>query len=101
MEDRTIAEAIAAVLLDGFNRHYRLFRETSAGAKGRFERAAWAEAQDAVRERIRFYDERVRENVERLRSEFDLNALDAISELSIAFRSFDGRNWEQAAAELD
>ncbi|MBA3348500.1 MAG: bifunctional isocitrate dehydrogenase kinase/phosphatase [Actinobacteria bacterium] len=70
-------EAIAAVLIEGFDRHYRLFRETSAQAKERFERAAWAEAQLAVQERIRFYDERVRENVERLRSEFDLDALDA------------------------
>ena len=27
---------IAQALLDGFNRHYRLFRETSAMAKRRF-----------------------------------------------------------------
>ena len=30
-------EAIAAVLLDGFDKHYRLFRATSAEAKARFE----------------------------------------------------------------
>ncbi len=77
MDGRTSAEAIAAVLIDGFNRHYRLFRETSAQAKVRFERAAWPAAQLAVQERIRFYDERVRENVQRLRTEFDLDALDA------------------------
>ena len=35
-------------------------------AKQRFEAAAWAEAQQAVKERIRFYDERVRECVDRL-----------------------------------
>jgi hypothetical protein len=28
VEDRSIAEAIAAVLIEGFDRHYRLFRET-------------------------------------------------------------------------
>ena len=77
MEGKPTAEAIAAVLIEGFDRHYRLFRETSARAQERFERAAWAEAQLAVQERIRFYDERVRENVERLRAEFDLDALDA------------------------
>ena len=71
------AEAIAAVLIEGFDRHYSLFRETSVQAKGRFERAAWVEAQLAVQARIRFYDERVRENVEQLRAEFDLDALDA------------------------
>ena len=69
-------QAIASVLIEGFDKHYRLFRATSAEAKERFERAAWAEAQRAVQERIRFYDERVRENVEQLRAEFDLDSLD-------------------------
>ncbi len=86
MEGRPIAEAIAAVLIEGFNRHYRLFQETSAQAKGRFERGAWAEAQLAVQERIRFYDERVRENVQRLRTEFDLDALDAAAWREVKLR---------------
>jgi len=71
------AQAIASVLIEGFDRHYRLFRATSALAKARFERGAWVGAQRAVQERIRFYDERVRENVERLRAEFDLDSLGA------------------------
>ena len=70
------ARDIAAVLLEGFDKHYRLFRATSACAKQRFEAADWAEAQHAVQERIQFYDDRVRENVERLRAEFDVDALD-------------------------
>jgi len=86
VERRPIAEAIAAVLIEGFNRHYRLFRETSAQAKLRFERAAWAEAQLAVQERIRFYDERVRENVQRLRTEFALDALDAAAWREVKLR---------------
>jgi isocitrate dehydrogenase kinase/phosphatase len=69
------AQAIAALLLDGFDKHYRLFRATSAEAKARFEQRAWPEAQRAVRERIGFYDERVRECVERLRGAFPLDAL--------------------------
>jgi isocitrate dehydrogenase kinase/phosphatase len=68
---------MAAVLIEGFDRHYSLFRATSAAAKGRFETAAWAAAQRAVQERIRFYDERVRECVVRLRSEFDVESFDA------------------------
>jgi isocitrate dehydrogenase kinase/phosphatase len=86
VEGRSIAEAIAAVLIEGFDRHYRLFRETSAKAKERFERAAWPEAQLAVQERIRFYDERVRENVERLRAEFDLDSLDAAAWREVKLR---------------
>src|SRR5205085_1566677 len=64
-----VPERIAELLLEGFERHYRLFRETSAQAKRRFEEADWAGAQTAVRDRIRFYDQRVREAVERLRAE--------------------------------
>src|SRR5438128_3295248 len=64
-----LAQRIADVLFEGFERHYTRFRATSAKAKQRFEDAAWSEAQQAVRERIRFYDDRVRECVERLRAE--------------------------------
>src|SRR4051812_20572931 len=69
------ARAIADVLLDGFDQHYRLFRSTSVEAKARFERRAWADAQRAVHERIDFYDTRVRECVDRLRLEFRVDAL--------------------------
>ncbi|MCX7891858.1 MAG: bifunctional isocitrate dehydrogenase kinase/phosphatase [Burkholderiales bacterium] len=71
------ALGIARALLEGFDRHYRLFRETSAAAKTRFEAADWAGAQKAVRDRIQFYDDRVRETVERLRSELGAGSLDA------------------------
>lgn len=63
------AERIAAALIAGFDRHYALLRATSTAAKERFEAADWAGAQQAVRERIRFYDERVDEYVELLRHE--------------------------------
>lgn len=66
--------AIAAVLLEGFDKHYRLFRATSAEARGRFERRAWPDAQRAVRERIDYYDQRVRECVDILRAAFPLEA---------------------------
>jgi isocitrate dehydrogenase kinase/phosphatase len=69
------ARQIANVLIGGFDKHYRLFRATSARARERFETGAWTEQQHAVQERIRFYDERVRECVERLRGEFDVGAL--------------------------
>jgi isocitrate dehydrogenase kinase/phosphatase len=71
-----VARQIAQVLIEGFDRHWWLFRETSARAKRRFEEADWAGAQQAVRERIRFYDERVRECVERLRTELGAATLD-------------------------
>ena len=66
---------IANVLLEGFDRHYRLFRAASALAKERFETGAWAALQYAVQQRILFYDERVRECVARLRREFRVESL--------------------------
>ncbi len=66
---------IAQALIDGFNRHYRLFRETSAAAQRRFENADWHGQQRAQRERIEYYDLRVNEAVQRLRAEFAIDAL--------------------------
>jgi isocitrate dehydrogenase kinase/phosphatase len=65
------AFAIAQAMLEGFNRHYRLFRAVSAEAKSRFERQDWRGQQLAQRERIEFYDKRVDEGAERLQREFD------------------------------
>jgi isocitrate dehydrogenase kinase/phosphatase len=63
------AYAIAQAMLDGFNRHYRLFSETNRAAKRRFEQADWHGQQRAQRERIEFYDLRVQETVARLQGE--------------------------------
>jgi isocitrate dehydrogenase kinase/phosphatase len=79
----TRAYDIARALLDGFNRHYRLFRATSAQAKARFEAGDWHGQQRAQRERIEFYDQRVQEAVARLRGEF------AVEQLSMD-------SWQQA-----
>ena len=71
------ALVIARALIEGFDKHYRLFRETSAAAKTRFEQADWAGAQKSVRDRIQFYDDRVKETVDRLRNELGAGSLDA------------------------
>ncbi len=68
---------IAQAMLDGFNRHYRLFRETTREAKARFEAADWHGQQRAQRERIEYYDLRVNEACERLTREFAAPALPA------------------------
>jgi isocitrate dehydrogenase kinase/phosphatase len=70
-----VARRIATVLIEGFDKHYRLFRSVSARAKEQFEARAWTDMQRALQERISFYDERVRECVERLHGEFDVAAI--------------------------
>ena len=68
--DSPQAYDIAKAMMDGFNLHYRLFRTESARAKHRFETADWHGQQRAQRERIEFYDLRVRECSTRLEREF-------------------------------
>jgi isocitrate dehydrogenase kinase/phosphatase len=70
-----LAFDIAQALLDGFKRHYRLFRETTALAKKRFEQADWHGQQQAQAQRIEFYDQRVNEAVNKLRQDFNIDAL--------------------------
>jgi isocitrate dehydrogenase kinase/phosphatase len=74
--ENPVAVAIAEALLDGFNKHYRLFREASRAAKERFESGDWLGQQRAVRDRIAFYDQRVRETAARLHAEFGAEFLD-------------------------
>lgn len=68
--DSSVAYDIAKAMIDGFNRHYRLFRTESARAKHRYETADWHGQQRAQRERIEFYDLRVKECSTRLEREF-------------------------------
>ncbi len=66
---------IAKALLDGFDRHYQIFSETSGDSKKRFEQADWQGQQLAQRVRIEFYDLRVDEAVERLEKDYNAAAL--------------------------
>jgi isocitrate dehydrogenase kinase/phosphatase len=66
----TLSTDIAQVILDGFDKHYSLFRETSRIAKERFEAADWAGIRDTQRARIGMYDRRVAEAVAAVTSRF-------------------------------
>lgn len=65
-----IAFDIARTILDGFDKHYRLFRAITQKAKHHFETADWKAAQIAARERIPFYDARAKECVQALEDEY-------------------------------
>ena len=60
-EQQEIALNVAQVMLQGFNKHYRIFREACQAAKRHFETGNWPAVQRAYRERIDFYDKRVME----------------------------------------
>src|SRR5690349_7482185 len=70
-----IAFDVARTILDGFDKHYRLFREASQAARRLFEAGDWATAQQAARERIDFYDKRVQEAADVLEDEYTAEEL--------------------------
>ena len=62
--------AIAQTILDGFDKHYHLFRDFSDEAMACFEHADWARVGEAGKERILGYQERVVETVDALNKDF-------------------------------
>ncbi len=73
----TLAQAIAATILEGFNRHFRIFQQITSGAIQRFEQADWHGAQKASRERIVLYDQRVSETLALVRKDYEISELDS------------------------
>ncbi|MET1077978.1 MAG: bifunctional isocitrate dehydrogenase kinase/phosphatase [Pseudomonas sp.] len=64
------AADIARLILDGFDDYREHFRQITDGARERFERAQWQEAQQASAARINLYEEKVSEVGQRLRQTF-------------------------------
>jgi isocitrate dehydrogenase kinase/phosphatase len=67
---------MASVIVEGFNRHYRIFREASRDAKSYFEAQNWPGIRELIKSRIEYYDDRVRECVTQLDEEFDASNLE-------------------------
>src|SRR5690349_9994091 len=63
-------DVIARVLVEGFDRHYALFRDCARAAKRYFEAGNWLAIGHVARDRIDFYDRRVAETVERIERDF-------------------------------
>ncbi|GAB7128009.1 bifunctional isocitrate dehydrogenase kinase/phosphatase [Silvimonas sp. JCM 19000] len=69
------AASLARTILDGFDCHYRLFRDCSRLAQANFEAGKVHAQRDAVRDRITFYDRRVTETIARIQQDFDIATL--------------------------
>ncbi len=72
------ADHIAALIIDGFDRHYRRFRALSAAAKGHFERSDWRGLRADSRERIGSYNARVQEVVAQVHEQVPSAANDTL-----------------------
>lgn len=72
----TDACLIAKTILKGFNKHYRIFLEITRAAKQRFENCKWKQDRKASRKRITLYTKRVKEAMQALHQDFNLNDFD-------------------------
>lgn len=68
--------AVAQTILHGFDRHYALFRYCAQRAKTLFENGDWHGIQRLNRDRIEYYDTRVRECVGELERHYQAGHLD-------------------------
>jgi isocitrate dehydrogenase kinase/phosphatase len=66
----SLARDVAQTILEGFDKHYSLFRALSGRAKNRFEHADWPAQREATRARIEYYDTRVAEAVKLLSEKY-------------------------------
>lgn len=65
--------AVANTILQGFNRHYSLFRYSAQRAKALFEARQWHGIQQLTRERIEYYDTRVNACTQALKATLKAN----------------------------
>ncbi len=84
LDNKSAPKKISKAILDGFNRHHQLFTEITLGAQHRFEHADWHEERRQSRLRIKFYDTRVDEAIEILKTTYDFSG------------EFDDNCWKKA-----
>ena len=72
LQSNPLARGIADTILQGFNRHFEIFSQITAGAMQRFEKADWLAVQKASHDRVSFYDMRVRETIALIKAHFIL-----------------------------
>ena len=68
-----LSKNIGETILSGFDRHFSIFTKITRGARERFENADWEGERTASRERIKFYDIRVKDSVSELHKMFNLD----------------------------
>ena len=71
------ARALAQALLEGFDKHYALFRDCARAARRHYEAANWRAIGHVARDRIDFYDRRVHETAERIEQALASAGVDA------------------------
>ena len=65
--DQNVSHKLARAILAGFESMFAEFLNITLGAQSRFERAAWQEVQDAMRQRLQVYESKVERVCEAVR----------------------------------
>lgn len=84
--DRKIVGQIAETILDGFCKHFTIFRDVTREARNNFIHGDWMASRRAAIQRINLYDDRVRESIDELRQRFDRPELDAVPWQEVKFQ---------------
>jgi len=71
------ADDIAETILQGFNKHFSIFREITRQAHGFFIEGNWTAARQAAIDRISLYDARIGETVDELSRRYRFDEFDA------------------------
>ena len=82
------ADAIATLILDGFDDYREHFRHITDGARARFEGALWQDAQEASAARINLYEQKVSQVSQRLQSAFGEQGLLDASQWPLVKRAY-------------
>ena len=78
-----LSKNIANTILEGFNKHFRIFSEITGGAQQRFESADWKAERHFSRLRIQQYDIRVLETIDSLNKNYPIKPMDEICWLEV------------------
>ncbi len=70
LSNAALVEKVTAKIIEGFDRHFRIFNQYTAHAAKFFEQADWQGIQEASRKRIQGYDVRVGETTDALNKIF-------------------------------
>ncbi len=71
-----LAVKVARTILQGFDKHYRIFLSITREAKARFEQCDWSGTKEAQQKRISFYTERVKEAISILQEKYEIFEFD-------------------------
>ena len=101
IKNKNIAIITSKKILNGFEQHYKAFKKSSIKAKIRFEKKQWKQLVKESKQRIYFYDNRVKKFCEHIEKTLDINLFDESlwTETKLAFTSLVSTHKQPELAE--